>query len=57
MIAWISTLAAMKGYTLTGERMKVINAVNAARKKAIADGMSQEEAMKTITDETVKIPQ
>ena len=53
MVAWTATLIAMKGYTLTGERMKTINAVNAARKQAIADGMSMEEAFAAITDETV----
>ncbi|HJA26625.1 MAG TPA: MFS transporter [Candidatus Fournierella merdigallinarum] len=47
MIAWAATLFAMKGYALTGERMKEIRAVNAARKDAIAKGMSTEEAMKT----------
>ncbi len=55
MVAWCATLIAMKGYSLTGERMKTINAVNAARKKAIADGMTTEEAMKTINDETVSV--
>lgn len=45
MLAWIATLIAMKGYTLTGDRMKEIQAVNAARKEAIAEGMSLEEAM------------
>ncbi len=54
MVAWIATLIAMKGYSLTGERMKTINAVNAARKTAVANGMRLEEAMTTITDETVK---
>ena len=46
MIAWAATLIAMKGYDLTGERMKEIQAVNAMRKEAIANGMSMEEAMK-----------
>lgn len=45
MLAWVATLFAMKGYTLTGARMKEIQAVNAARKDAIADGMTLEEAM------------
>lgn len=54
MVAWAATLIAMKGYTLTGERMKTIQAVNAARKKAVANGMSLEQAMKEITDESVK---
>ena len=35
----------MKGYTLTGPRMKEIQAINAARKEEIANGMSIEEAM------------
>lgn len=45
MVAWALTLWAMKGYTLTGDRMKEIQAVNAVRKDAIAGGMSMEEAM------------
>jgi Na+/melibiose symporter-like transporter len=53
MVAWALTLVSMKGYSLDGERVKVIQAVNAARKAAIADGMSTDEAMATITDETV----
>ena len=53
MLAWAATLWAMKGYSLTGEKMKQIQAVNAARSKAIAEGMSLQEAMDTITDETV----
>ena len=55
MIAWIATLIAMKGYALTGERMKVINAVNAKRNEAVAAGMSLEEAMRTINDESVMV--
>lgn len=53
MCAWILTLWAMKGYELDGERVKTIQAVNAARKQAVKDGMSTEEAMTAITDETV----
>ncbi|MEQ2443103.1 MFS transporter [Pseudoflavonifractor sp. CLA-AP-H29] len=45
MLAWGATLLAMKGYTLTGAKMKEIQAVNAARKAAIEQGMSLEEAM------------
>jgi Na+/melibiose symporter-like transporter len=45
MLAWGATLLAMKGYTLTGEKMKEIQAVNAARKAAIERGMGLEEAM------------
>ena len=54
MVAWAATLLAMRGYELDGKRVKTINAVNAARKAAIANGMSMEMAMQTITDETVK---
>ena len=53
MVAWALTLIAMRGYELDGNRIKTIQAVNAARKQAIAKGMSMEEAMATITDETV----
>ena len=53
MAAWALTLLTMRGYELDGERIKTIQAVNAARKQAIANGMSQEEAMETITDETI----
>jgi len=53
MLAWLLTLISMKNYELDGKRVKTINAVNAARRQAIANGMSQEEAMATITDETV----
>ena len=54
MAAWVLTLIAMRGYELDGKRVKTINAVNAARKEAIASGMSMEEAMAAITDETVE---
>ena len=53
MVAWAATLLAMHGYELDGKKVKTIQAVNAARKNAIAGGMSTEEAMRTITDETV----
>ena len=54
MCAWALTLWAMKGYSLDGKRVKTIQAVNAARKAAVAEGMSMEEAMTTINDETVE---
>jgi len=38
----------MKGYKLTGARMKEIQEINAKRKDAIAGGMSLEEAMEKI---------
>ena len=53
MVAWASTLIAMRGYELDGKRIKTVQAVNAARKQAVADGMTMEEAMATITDEMV----
>ena len=53
MAAWVATLLAMRGYALDGKKVKIIQAVNAARKEAIAAGMSQQEAMEKITDETV----
>ena len=55
MCAWALTLWSMRRYELDGNRIKVINAVNTARKAAIAKGMSSQEAMETITDETVNI--
>ena len=55
MVAWALTLWAMKGYELDGKRVKTINAVNAARKQAIANGMSLEEAMSSINDDTVSV--
>ena len=45
MVAWAATLIAMKGYTLTGDKMKEIQAVNACRRDAVANGMSLEDAM------------
>ena len=53
MAAWAITLISMRGYELDGNRVKTIQAVNAARKAAIAGGMSPAEAMETITDDTV----
>jgi len=53
MAAWILTLIAMKNYELDGKRVKTIQAVNAARKAAIAEGMPADEALATITDETI----
>ena len=45
MIAWVLTLWAMKGYELSGPRMKEIQEINAKRKEGIAKGMTMEEAM------------
>lgn len=48
MAAWLITLLVMKNYSLTGDRMKEIQNINAKRKEAIANGMSMEEAMEKI---------
>lgn len=48
MVAWLLTLIVMKGYTLTGDKMREIQDINAKRKDAIAEGMSLEEAMEKI---------
>lgn len=45
MIAWIATLVAMRGYKLTGARMKEIQAVNAVRRDAVNKGMDVQEAL------------
>ncbi len=45
LIAWAATLWAMHGYKLTGAKMKEIQAVNAQRKEAVAEGKTLEEAM------------
>ena len=55
MVAWALTLWAMKGYELSGARMKEIQAINAARKAEIEKGLSLEEAMAKIqTVEDIK---
>ena len=45
MLAWGATLWAMKGYSLTGKKMKEIQEVNNARKQGISEGMTLEQAM------------
>ena len=55
MFAWIITLIAMKGYELSGPRMKEIQAINLARKELVAKGATLEEAMVQIqTVEDIK---
>lgn len=57
MLAWAATLVAMKGYSLTGSKMKEIQAVNGVRKAAIAKGMTLEQSMdvwKTMEDVKTK---
>jgi Na+/melibiose symporter-like transporter len=55
MCAWALTLIVMRKYELDGARIKTIQAVNVARKQAIENGMTMEEAMASITDETVSV--
>lgn len=45
MAAWVLTQYAMHRYSLSGERMKEIQAVNAVRKEAVVGGMTLEGAM------------
>ncbi|MGN0506327.1 MAG: MFS transporter [Lachnospiraceae bacterium] len=45
ILAWLITQFAMHHYSLTGTRMKEIQAVNAARREAVNKGMTFEEAM------------
>ncbi len=45
MVAWIATIISMRGYILTGDKMREIQDINQKRKKAIAEGMSIEKAM------------
>ena len=45
MLAWIITIVAMRGYILTGDKMREIQEVNAKRKRAIEQGATLEEAM------------
>ncbi len=47
MAAWIVTTFCMTRYSLSGEKMREVQAVNAVRKKAIQGGMSTEEALRT----------
>ncbi len=55
MVAWAITLLAMRGYELSGPRMKEIQAINNARKELVAKGMTLEEAMVKIqTVEDIK---
>ena len=45
MVAWLLTQYAMHNYSLSAERMKEIQAVNAVRKHAVGEGMPLQEAM------------
>ena len=50
MVAWALTLWAMKGYELSGPRMKEIQAVNRARKLEMANGLTFEQARTKYND-------
>ena len=47
MAAWLVTIFCMTRYSLSGDKMREVQAVNAVRKAAVQSGMSMEEAMRT----------
>lgn len=47
MAAWCATVFCMTRYSLSGEKMREVQAVNAVRKAAVLNGMKMSEAMKT----------
>ena len=47
MLSWIASIVAMKFYSLSGAKMREVQAVNAVRKAAIAKGMNVTQAMET----------
>lgn len=47
MISWLITAFCMTRYSLSGEKLREVQAVNAVRKAAVNGGMSMEEAMAT----------
>lgn len=47
MAAWLITSFCMTRYSLSGKKMKEVQAVNAVRKAAVAGGMPMDEAMAT----------
>ena len=47
MAAWLVTIFCMTRYSLSGEKMREVQAVNAVRKAAVQGGMSMEQAMAT----------
>ena len=47
MAAWLVTIFCMTRYSLSGEKMREVQAVNAVRKAAVQGGMSMAEAMAT----------
>ncbi|MBQ4381917.1 MAG: MFS transporter [Oscillospiraceae bacterium] len=47
MASWIVTIFCMTRYSLSGEKMREVQAVNAVRKEAVQGGMKMADAMKT----------
>ena len=47
MVSWLVTIFCMTRYSLSGDKMREVQAVNAVRKAAVQRGMSMEEAMNT----------
>lgn len=47
MCSWLITIICMTRYSLSGKRLREIQAVNGVRKAAVQGGMSMEEAMAT----------
>ena len=47
MASWLVTIFCMTRYSLSGDKMREVQAVNAVRKAAVQSGMSMEEAMNT----------
>ena len=47
MVSWLVTTFCMTRYSLSGDKMREVQAVNAVRKAAIQGGMSTEEALQT----------
>lgn len=47
MAAWLVTIYCMTRYSLSGEKMREVQAVNAARKAAVLKGMKMADAMAT----------
>lgn len=49
MLAWVITTFCMTRYSLSGSRLREIQAVNSVRKAAVLGGMSMDKAMETWT--------
>ena len=47
MASWLVTIFCMSRYSLSGEKMREVQAVNSVRKAAVQGGMKMAEAMET----------